>query len=123
MDTVTDWSKRGIEIMRKVLKNTPKTKAYLDSLPTIYMVGCWARYGVRAFPFTGKYATSKEGVSIPLVYDYDDCNGACDNYYLRRLDYTTTGQVFMWTQNEKLARKIAELFNEEDKNGKMQMQV
>ena len=100
--------------MRKVLKNTPKTKDYLNSLPKIHMVGFWARYGVRTFPFTGKYITNKDGISIPLVYDYDDHNGTCDNYYLRRLDRTTTGAVITWTQNEKLASKIAELFNKEN---------
>lgn len=98
--------------MRKVLKNKPKTRAYLDKLPKIHMVGCWARYGVLTFPFTGKYVV-RDGISIPLVYDYDDHNGTCDNYYLRRLDYTTTGSVIMWTQNEKVANRIAESLNKD----------
>lgn len=98
--------------MRKVLKNKPKTRAYLDKLPKIHMVGCWAKYGVRTFPFTGKYI-KKDGMSIPLVYDYDDHNGTCDNYYLRRIDYTTTGSVIMWTQNEAVARRIAESLNKD----------
>ena len=98
--------------MRKVLKNTPKTKAYLDSLPKIYMVGYWAKYGVRDFPFTGKYEFDN-GVSIPLVYDYDDFNGACDNYYLRRLNQTTSCAVVMWTQHMKTAHVIADLLNKE----------
>lgn len=97
--------------MRKVLKNKPKTRAYLDKLPKIHMVGCWAGYGVRTFPFTGKYVVSN-GVSIPLVYDYDDHNGTCDNYYLRRLDHTTTGQVIVWTQKEDVARRTADLLNQ-----------
>ena len=101
--------------MRKVLKNKPKTRTYLDNLPKIYMVGCWAKYGVRTFSFTGKYVV-KDGVSIPLVYDYDDHNGTCDNYYLRRLDRTTTGQVIMWTQNEEVARRIAESLNKDKEN-------
>lgn len=99
--------------MRKVLKNTPKTKAYLESLPRIYMVGCWAKYGVWYFPFTGKYETNENGVSIPLVYNYDDHNGTCDNYWLRRLDLVTSGAVIMWTQNKAVADKVAELFNKE----------
>ncbi len=98
--------------MRKVLKNTPKTKVYLNSLPKIYMVGCWAKYGVREYPFTEKYF-SENGFSIPLVYDYDDHNGTCDNYWLRRIDYTTTGQVLLWTQSKSVADKVAELFNKE----------
>ena len=98
--------------MRKVLKNTLQTKKYLSSLPKIYLVGCWATYGVREYPFTEKYF-SENGFSVPLVYDYDDHNGTCDNWYLRRLNYVTSGQIIMWTQNKAVADKIAELFNKE----------
>ena len=105
--------------MRKVFKNTPKTKAYLDSLPKIYLVGCWARYGVMEFPFTGKYKTNEKGISIPIVYDYDDHNGTCDNWYLRRIDYTTTGQILLWTQSKSVASRVAELFNKEMNYGKI----
>ena len=101
--------------MKKVLKNTAKTKRYLASLPKIYVVACWAKYGVREYPFTEKYL-SENGFSIPLVYDYDDFNGACDNYWLRRIDLTS-GAVIMWTQNKAVADKVAELFNKELKNG------
>lgn len=101
--------------MRKVLKNNSETKAYLDSLPKIYMVGFWAKYGVREFPFTGKYEQDEKGISIPIVYDYDDHNGTCDNWYLRRLDHTTTGWILMWTQQEGIANKVAELFNKDMK--------
>lgn len=100
--------------MRKVLKNTAKTRAYLDSLPKIYMVCCWAKYGVREYPFTGKYKYDEfNNISVPLVYDYDDCNGTCDNYYLRRLDLVTAGRIIMWTQFKIVADKVAELFNKE----------
>lgn len=102
--------------MKKVLKNTAKTKAYLASLPKIYIVGCWAKYGVREYPFTEKYF-SENGFSIPLVYDYDDHNGTCDNYWLRRLDLVTSGQVITWTQNRSVAKKFAELLNKELQNG------
>lgn len=100
--------------MRKVLKNTSRVRAYIQSLPTIYMVGCWARCGVWSLPFTGKYTTNKDGLSVPLVYVYDDHNGTCDNYYLRGIDRVTSGAVIMWTQNEKLAHQIAEFFNREN---------
>ena len=103
--------------MRKILKNTAKTRAYLDSLPKIYMVGCWAKYGVREYPFTDKYALNQSGISVPLVYDYDDHNGTCDNYYLRKLSYVTTGKIIMWTQIKSVADKVAELLNKELQNG------
>ena len=99
--------------MRKVLKNTAKNKVYLDNLPKIYLVGCWARYGIREYPFTGKYEQNEYGISIPIVYDYDDHNGTCDNWYLRRIDHTTTGQILLWTQNKNVASKVAELYNKE----------
>ena len=99
--------------MRKVLKNTAKTRAYLDSLPKIYLVACWAKYGVREYPFTGKYVQNEDGISIPLVYYYDDCNGTCDNWYLRKINLTTTGQIALWTQSKSMACKVAELFNKE----------
>lgn len=98
--------------MRKVLKDNDKTRAYLESLPTIYMVGCWAGYGVWKFPFTGKY-TVKDGISIPLVYQYDDCNGTCSNWYLRPITWTTSGAVLLWTQHESIAERMAKLLNKE----------
>lgn len=106
--------------MKKILKNNSKTKAYLDNLPKIYLVGYWAKYGVREYPFTGKY-TQISGISVPLVYDYDDHNGTCDNYYLRSLYSVTTGQIIMWTQSKSIASKIAELFNKElqDENNRV----
>ena len=94
--------------MRKILKNTKKTQEYLESLPKIYLVGGWVNYGVREHYFTGKY-TDIDGISIPLVYDYDDHNGATDSWYLRRIDYTTTGSIFMWTQSKAVAEKVAAL--------------
>ena len=98
--------------MRIILENNSKTKAYLDSLPKIYLVGCWARYGVREYPFTGKYV-QLSGISVPLVYDYDDHNSTCDNWYLRNIYHVTTGQIVVWTQSKSVAYKIAELFNKE----------
>lgn len=104
--------------MRKVLKNNKKTRAYLDSLPKIYLVACWAKYSVREYPFTGKYEYDKYyDISAPLVYQYNDCNGTCDNYYLRRITDTTSGSIIMWTQFKSVADKVAELFNKEMKNG------
>lgn len=89
----------------KVLDNSPKTKAYLDKLKRIYLIGCWAHYGVREHYFSGKYADKDK--TKPLVYDYDDHNGTCDNWYLREIDDTTTGYVWGWTFNKKDAERIA----------------
>lgn len=79
------------------------------------MVGCWAKYGVRAYPFSGKY-TETYGYSVPMVYDYVDCNGTCDQYCLRSIYHVTTGQVIMWTYSQSVANKVAELLNKELKD-------
>lgn len=101
--------------MRKILENSHETKEYLDKLPKIYLVACWAGYGVREFPFAGKFIKDEyqNNIYVPLVYDYDDFNGTCDNWYLRKITNTTTGQIVLWTQDESVASKVAKLFNKE----------
>ena len=86
----------------------------LEKLTKIYIVACWARFGVREYPFTGKFIKDKHrgNMYIPLVYDYDDCNGTCDNYYLRKITDVTTGNIVLWTQNRNIAEKISAMYNQ-----------
>lgn len=93
--------------MRKVLPNNPKTKKYLESLPKLYIVGCWAKYGVREYSYT----TKNDSNGDPLVYDYYDGNGACDEYHLMNICKVTTGRVFCWTLHRECANFIAEALN------------
>ena len=95
-------------MMKKILENTTETRECLESLPKIYMIACWAGYGVREFPFAGKYTTD----GIPLVWDYDDQNGTCDRYFLRKLTNTTTGWIYAWTISKSRAEEIAAALNE-----------
>lgn len=95
-------------MMKKILENTTETREYLESLPKIYMIACWAGYGVREFPFAGKYTTD----GIPFVWDHDDQNGTCDCYFLRKLTYTTTGWIYAWTISKSRAEEIAAALNE-----------
>ena len=94
--------------MKKILENIPKTREYLASLPRIYMIVRWAGYGVREFPFAGKFTAD----SIPFVWMYDDCNGTCDRYFLRKLTDTTTGWIYAWTTSRSRAEEIAAALNE-----------
>ena len=94
--------------MKKILESTPETREYLESLPKIYMIACWAGYGVREFPFAGKHTTD----GIPLVWDYDDQNGTCDYYFMRKLTYTTTGWIYAWTTSKRRAEEIVAALNE-----------
>ena len=96
------------EMMKKILENTAETRAYLESLSKIYMVARWAGYGIREFPFAGK--CTEDG--IPFVWDYDDCNGTCDCYCLRKLTDTTTGWIYAWTTSKSRAEEIAAALNE-----------
>ena len=98
--------------MKKVLKNTLKTKKYLDSLPKIYLISFCALYVILDFPFSVKYV-KENGIDIPLVYDYDDHNGTCDYWWLRKITNTTTGYKLVWTQNAAAARKISDKMNED----------
>lgn len=101
-------------LTKKVLSNNKKTQKYLEKLPKIYVVACWARFGVREYPFTGKFIKDeyRGDAYVPLVYDYDDRNGTGDDYYLRKLTNTTTGVIIMWTQNKNIAEKIAAMYNQ-----------
>lgn len=113
-DVITDLenllNKKGG--LKAVLENTPETKQYLEKLRKIYLIGRWAHYGVREYPFSGKYSDKNE--DHPLVYDYDDHNGTCDNYFLKDLYETTTGYIWGWTFSKKDAERIAN--NLEKKN-------
>ena len=94
--------------MKKILENTAETREYLESLPKIYMIARWVGYGVREFPFAGKCTEN----ATPFVWDYDDQNGTCDSYFLRKLTDTTTGWIYAWTTSESRAKEIAAALNE-----------
>lgn len=103
--------------MRKRLPNTEETRKFLDSLPKMYLVGCWAHYGVWDFPFSGKYKkvySEKLGynIDIPLVYQYFDGNGTCDDFLLREISDTTTGRIILWTQDGYRAKQFANMLEE-----------
>ena len=93
----------------KALKNSRKTKEYLDSLPKAYIAACWAGWGVRSFPFSGKYADKDK--TIPLVWDYCDFNGMADEWHLISIYDTTTGFIAGWSFNKAMLRDYVRLKN------------
>ena len=97
--------------MKKILDNSKETKEYLNSLRKVYLVACWAGYRVMEFPFSGKYK-DKEHLQ-PLVWQYDDFNGEVDNWYLRPIEDTTTGFIYLWTFSKEDAYRIAKKKNVE----------
>lgn len=98
--------------MRKILRSSRATDRYLKKLPSMYLVGCWADYGIQSFPFSGKYRTLN-GIDYPLVWQYDDCNGTSDSWYLRPIYSVTSGLILTWTQNERTAKNIVDAFKAE----------
>lgn len=100
-------------MLRKRLPDSQKTKDKLAKLPKIYLVACWARYGVLDFPFSGKYKKVKDADSpliryIPLVWDLDDHNGVYPEYVLRPITWTTTAAIRGWVRDEQQAKDTAE---------------
>lgn len=94
-------------ILRKRLKNTKKNKDKLAKLPKIYLVACWARYGVLEFPFSGRYKKINKK-AVPLVWDFDDHNGTYPEYVLRPITWTTTAAIRGWVRDEQQAKDTAE---------------
>ena len=95
--------------MRKVLKNTPKTKKYLDKLPKIYGLFLWAQWGMLELPWSGKY-DKKTG--LPLVYIYYDANGMRDEYYLAPINRASSGAFHGWYKDRNTANDIQQELND-----------
>lgn len=94
--------------MRKILPNNARTLRRLGKMPKIYAIGCWAGFGVRGYYFSGKFAA--DGIT-PLVWDYEDCNGTCDEWRLRNIYHATTGRIYGWSNNMAVAQHIADQMN------------
>lgn len=95
----------------KILKNDFKTLKYLDKLRKIYIVAYWAKWGVMEFHFSGKF---DKKTFEPLVWQYNDHNGICDQFELIPLHWVTTGEVITYTFNQETAKKIANSLNKEE---------
>ena len=94
-------------VLRKHLPHNQKTKDKLAKLPKIYLVACWARYGVLEFPFSGRYKKINKK-AVPLVWDFDDHNGTYPEYVLRPITWTTTAVIRGWVRDEQQAKDTAE---------------
>lgn len=78
---------------KKHLPLTKETQTYLKTLPTVYLIACWAHAGYLAFPYSGK--NTKDGT--PLVYIHTDHGCDKPEYVLTPITQTTTGSIFGWT--------------------------
>jgi hypothetical protein len=102
--------------LRKKLPNDEKTREFLSSLPRVYLIATWAKTGVWEFPFAGEYQFDKYAqCDVPMVYQYDDFNGTEDNYWLRKITYTTTGFIIGWSFDKEEAQRMADEENARSK--------
>ena len=98
--------------MKTRLPNTYKTAQYLGSLPKMYIVGCWAGYGVEGFSWSGKWEKNpRTGHMEPLVWKYYDANGECDIWILVPIHQVTSGAIITWTEDKEMAYRIAYALN------------
>ena len=91
---------------RNILKNTPKTKKYLESLPKVYALCLWAKWAIVDVYWSGKYNKDM----IPLVYIYRDDNGTCDEYRLVPIHYVSSG-FWNWYQSKSDAEYVRDQLN------------
>lgn len=94
--------------MKKILENNEETKAYLDSLPKCYAIFLWASYGILEVPWSKE--VNSEG--LPLVYNYYDGNGCCDEFHLMPINRISAGGFQGWYTNRESAEIIQNHLNE-----------
>lgn len=95
--------------MKRIIEGDDiQTIEKMNKLPKIYIVACWAHWGVRSYPFV-----TLDADNVPLVWNYNDHNGTADQYELVPLRHVTSASIFTWTFNEEAANKIAQLMEED----------
>lgn len=95
------------------MKITSKLESKIRNSPAVYLVGCWARWGIQKYHWTGKWYIDKEtGIPEPIVYFYNDHNGEYEEYQKLPISRVTTGFVVDWTFYKPCAERLAEKMNE-----------
>ena len=89
---------------KTVIQCSEKASDYINNLPKIYLIGCWARCGIMECYWSGQCAEDGE----PFVWEYYDGNGTCSEFHKMRISHITTGSVFGWNTDKAVAEKVAE---------------
>ena len=92
------------------MKVTKRTSRKVEACKKVYLIVCYAQWCVREFPWTGKWEDFAD-MPVPIVWDYDDHNGAFEEYAKRNIYYTTTGVIHDWTFNKNAAERVVKAFN------------
>lgn len=94
------------------MKPTKKLKEKIDKCIPVYIIACWAGWGVREYKWTGKwiYAPGSKR-PCPEVWYFDDHNGEFEEWYKTAIFNTTTGWIADWSFYKKSAEAMAEGLN------------
>ena len=92
--------------MKEHLEYNEKNIKFVNSLPKIYLVGYWAGYGIREYPFAKKYSQH----NVPYVYDFDDHNGTYAEYIAKPITDVTTRVIKIWTFSKDIADELLNIY-------------
>ena len=96
-------------------KQLAEIEKKISKLPSVYIIVQYAHWCVREYKWTGKFDT-RDGIPVPIVWDYDDHNGEFEEYAKRPITHVTTGFIFDWSFYESRAKKVAEWLEEVESN-------
>jgi hypothetical protein len=58
------------------------------------------------------YPYTKGDIVVPLVYNYYDANGTCDEYHLVPITHCSSGAFWDWYEFKNNAKEVQALLNE-----------
>ena len=96
------------------MKPTKRLQKKIDKCRNIYIVACWAHFGVQEHKWTGKWKMV-DGRPVPMVWYYDDHNGEFEEWYKCPITWVTTAPIYMWSFSRAIADHIANALDEYDK--------
>lgn len=87
-------------------------KSYLKKKKKIYLVACWARWGVLECIYAGgKIYSARVKGKVPYIWQYYDANGTVDLWVRMPITSATSGTIKAWTFDKATAEKIAQELN------------
>ena len=97
--------------MKTVIDADSSKGRKIKNLPKVYLLYHCVGYGCYEFPFAG--TCDEKGA--PLVWYYQDYNGAKEVYELKPITETTIYATTIYSYSESQIKKIAKLLNDYSK--------
>lgn len=94
------------------MKITKKLMKKIEEAPKVYLIVCWARWGIREYHWTGEWLIGTNNIPQPIVYYYNDHNGTYEEYQKIPITFTTTGICADWSFYKSMAQNLADKLNE-----------